>query len=140
MDYLRYLLPASFLLITGVGVLMGGIATWLGMLLFPIVAFIEYFLKDDFSVRKMSDAGAVFMLYLQLIPWVFLWYALWMFLGTDYSWFAWVGAVLSTALRTAAVGLPIAHELFHACCRIFILRHGKLRKNASCQKGKAIGL
>ncbi|HIL91424.1 MAG TPA: hypothetical protein EYG50_01525 [Cycloclasticus sp.] len=54
--------------ITGVAVLMGGIATWLGMLLFPIVAFIEYFLKDDFSVREMSDAGAVFMLYLQLIP------------------------------------------------------------------------
>jgi len=113
MDYLRYLLPASFLLITGVGVLIGGIATWLGILLFPIVALIEYFLKDDFSVRKISDAGGIFMLYFNLIPWVFLWYALWVFLGGDYTWLSWIGAILSTALITAAVGLPIAHELFH---------------------------
>jgi|TARA_R110002096_G_scaffold194791_15_gene377253 p-cymene methyl-monooxygenase len=113
MDYLKYLLPAGFLFISGAGVITGGITSWFGVLLFPVVAFIEYFLKDDFSVRKMRDSGATFMLYFQLIPWVFLWYALWVFLGSDYTWFAWTGAVLSTALITAAVGLPVAHELFH---------------------------
>lgn len=113
MDYIRYLWPASFLMIAGLGVASGGIAVWAGVALFPIVAFVENFLGDDFRIRKMSDSGAIFMLYIQLIPWLLLWYGLWIFLKTDYVWWQWLGAVLTVALITAAVGLPVAHELFH---------------------------
>ena len=113
MDALRYLLPASFMVIAGCGVILGGLATWLGFALFPIVAFIELFLKDDMRVRKMSTFTGLFMLYIQLIPWVFMWYGLWVFLGSDYTWWSWMGAFLSIAAITAAVGLPIAHEMFH---------------------------
>ena len=38
MDALRYLLPASFMVITGFGVLSGGVAAWSGLALFPLVA------------------------------------------------------------------------------------------------------
>jgi fatty acid desaturase len=113
MDYLKYLLPASFFAIIGLSLMSGGYAVWLGVALFPTVALIEYFLKDDFSIRKMSTFGAVFMLYFQLIPWVYMWYALWVFLQTQYVWWEWLGAVLSVGAITAAVGLPISHELFH---------------------------
>ena len=113
MDALRYLLPASFMLIAGSGLLLGGIGTWLGLCLFPMVAFVEYFMKDDMRRRKMGAFSGLAMLYLQLIPWVFMWYALWLFLRTDYNWWEWTGAFLSLSTITAAVGLPVAHELFH---------------------------
>lgn len=113
MDHLRYLLPASFFTVTGLGVFYGGGAVWIGLALFPTVALIEYFLKDDLHALKMSDFSGMLILYLQLIAPVFLWYSLWVFLGTDYTWLEWTGASLSTSLITAAVGLPIAHELFH---------------------------
>ena len=55
----------------------------------------------------------MFMLYIQLIPWLFLWYGLWQFLQTDYQWWEWLGTIISVGGITAAVGLPVAHELFH---------------------------
>ena len=118
MDYIRYLWPASFLLIAGLGVITGGPAVWAGGTLFPVVAFVENFLSDDFRIRKMSTQGAMIMLYTQLIPWLFLWYSLSVFLQMDYVWWEWLGTVLSVALITAAVGLPVAHELFHRYDRL----------------------
>ncbi|MBQ0798839.1 MAG: fatty acid desaturase [Porticoccaceae bacterium] len=113
MDALRYLLPASFMVITGFGIFNGGIATWSGLALFPIVAFAEYFMKDDMRLRNMGTFSGLFMLYIQFIPWIFMWYALWHFLTAPYVWWEWLGTFLSISTITAAVGLPVAHELFH---------------------------
>ena len=112
-DYLRYLWPGGFFIITTLGVMSGGAGCWFGVLLFPLVAGVEYFLEDDLRKRNMQPAGALFMLYIQLIPWFFLWYGLWRFLQTDYQWWEWLGTIISVGGITAAVGLPIAHELFH---------------------------
>ena len=112
-DYLRYLWPGGFFIVTTLGVMLGGAGCWFGVLLFPLVAGVEYFLEDDLRKRDMRPAGALFMLYIQLIPWLFLWYGLWWFLQTDYQWWEWLGTIISVAGITAAVGLPISHELFH---------------------------
>ena len=61
-DYLRYLWPGSFFIITTLGVMLGGAGCWFGVLLFPLVACVEYFLEDDLRKRRMQPVGALFML------------------------------------------------------------------------------
>lgn len=113
MDYLRYLLPFTVLILTGLGLLAGGPWVWTGLGLFVLLAIPDSLLDFDFSARRMSTAGALFMLWIQLLPLALLWGIYWRFLAAGPSGLELVGAIVSMAIITAAVGLPVAHELFH---------------------------
>lgn len=113
MDYLRYLLPTVVLTLTGLGILAGGLWVWTGLGLFVLMAIPDMPMDFDFSTRRMSAKGAMFMLFIQVIPLTFLWIAYWLFTRTHPAMFEIIGAVTSMAIITAAVGLPIGHEMFH---------------------------
>lgn len=113
MDYLRYLLPFTVLILTGLGLLAGGPWVWTGLGLFVLLAIPDSLLDFDFSARRMGTAGALFMLWIQLLPLAFLCWAYWHFLASAPGARELTGAILSMAFITAAGGLPMAHELFH---------------------------
>ena len=113
MDYLKYLLPSAVLTLTGIGVLAGGVWVWMGLLLFAVMAIPDILMDFDFSVRRMSTPGALFMLFFQIVPIAFLWVAYWIFVSRHPGVVEIIGAITSMAIITAAVGLPIGHEMFH---------------------------
>ncbi len=113
MEYLKYLLPSTVLTLTGLGVLAGGLWVWTGLALFAVMAVPDILMNFDFSTRRMSTAGALFMLFVQIAPISFLWVAYWIFLSRHPDNAEVVGAIVSMAIITAAVGLPIGHEMFH---------------------------
>jgi len=112
-DYLRYLFPAAIVVLTGVSLLAGGSWTWVGIGLFVVLAIPDSLMDFDHNERQMNTAGALFMLWFQLLPVAFLWGCYWQFLHLAPSGFELYGAVISMAVITAAAGLPMAHELFH---------------------------
>ncbi|AJP47911.1 hypothetical protein PG1C_04365 [Rugosibacter aromaticivorans] len=63
MDYLKYFLPSAVLTLTGIGVLAGGVWVWMGLALFAVMAIPDILMGFDFSVRRMSTPGALFMLF-----------------------------------------------------------------------------
>lgn len=67
----------------------------------------------DFADRRMSESGALLMLWIQLVPLTFLWVSFWIFLRGLPEAGAMIGAVVSVAIITGAAGLPVSHELFH---------------------------
>ncbi|GAB4353578.1 MAG: alkane 1-monooxygenase AlkB1 [Immundisolibacter sp.] len=113
MDYLRYLLPSSVMILTGLGLLAGGPWAWAGLGLFVVLAIPDSLLDFDFSERRMGAGGALAMLWIQFLPLGFLFWAYWQFLAAGPGLGQLVGAILSVAVITAAAGLPMAHELFH---------------------------
>jgi fatty acid desaturase len=113
MDYLRYLFPFGVVALTGLGLLGGGLWAWTGLGLFVLMVIPDVLNDFDFSERRMSEPGALFMLWIQLIPLAFLWIAYWRLLSARPDALTLAGAMLSVAIITAAVGLPVAHELFH---------------------------
>nr|ART36794.1 D435 [uncultured bacterium] len=113
MDYLRYFLPSFVIITTGLSVLAGGPWVWTGLALFAVMAVPDILMGFDFTARRMSTAGALFMLYIQAIPITFLWVAYWIFVSRHPGTLEVAGAMISMAIITAAVGLPIAHEMFH---------------------------
>lgn len=113
MDYLRYFFPSLILVLTALGLLEGGFWVWTGVALFALMAVPDMLMDFDFSERRMEAAGALFMLFVQLIPIAFLWIAYWLFLSAHPDIWETVGAVISVGVITAAVGLPVGHEMFH---------------------------
>lgn len=113
MDYLKYLLPSAVLALTGFGVLAGGLWVWTGLALFAVMAIPDMLMDFDFSSRRMGTTGALFMLFVQVIPLTFLWVAYWIFTSRHPEPLEIIGAITSMAIITAAVGLPIGHEMFH---------------------------
>ena len=113
MDYLKYLLPFSIVTLTGLGVLAGSLWAWSGLALFALILIPDVMRDFDFAHREMSKSGALFMLWIQLIPLTFLWVCFWLFLRGRPEIGALVGAIVSVAIITGAAGLPVSHELFH---------------------------
>lgn len=86
---------------------------WTGLALFAVMAIPDMLMNFDFSSRRMGTAGALFMLFVQVIPLTFLWVAYWIFTSRHPEPLEIIGAIASMAIITAAVGLPIGHEMFH---------------------------
>jgi len=113
MDYLKYLLPSAVMIATGLSILAGGPWVWAGLGLFAIMAIPDMMMDFDFSTRRMQTPGALFMLYIQIIPIGFLWVAYWIFVSSQPGLIEIAGAITSMSIITAAVGLPVGHEMFH---------------------------
>lgn len=113
MDYLRYLLPFVVMSLTALGLALGGPWTWLGIGLFVLMAIPDALMDFDYAARRMKPAGALFMAWIQLIPFAAIWVCFWLFLAGPYDALSLSGAVISTAVISAACGLPVGHELFH---------------------------
>lgn len=113
MDYLKYFLPFGVLTLTGIGLEGGGLWTWLGLGLFAVMAVPDIVMDFDYADRRMSEHGALFMLWIQLLPTVFLWVAFWRLLQDRPDFMSLLGGIVSTSIITAACALPVAHELFH---------------------------
>lgn len=112
-DYFKYLLPTVVVALTGMSLLAGGVWAWVGVGFFVLLAIPDSLMEFDFNERQMNTAGALFMLWIQLLPVAFLWWCFWQFLRIDHGLIELSGAILSVAIITAAAGLPTAHELFH---------------------------
>ncbi len=112
-DYLRYLLPTTVVVLTAMSLLAGGAWAWVGIGFFVVLAIPDTLMDFDHNERQMTTAGALFMLWIQLLPVAFLWWCYWQLLSAGPVGGELLGAIFSVAVITAAAGLPMAHELFH---------------------------
>jgi len=116
MDYLKYYLAPLTQILAAIGFLLGGNYVWIGLAWLPICAVLDYFLKPDYSVRRMRNRTLAYIpIWLSTLMGPLLYVALaWSVSHHGLTTVQSLGAVLGCAWLSVLPLVPAAHELYHA--------------------------